>query len=68
MNNENTRNIEFVHSEIISKLTQISNEYTVPFDTLVNFAVLQFIDDVNLLRLLRSGQLSLAYLNERVLF
>ena len=68
MNNENARIVEFFHEEIIAKLSLLSNEYAVTFDTLVNFAVLQFIDDVNLLRLLRKGELSLAYLNERVLF
>jgi hypothetical protein len=67
MNKDNIKNIEFTSHDIIAKLNLLSNEYSVPFDTLINFAVLQFIDDVNLLRLLRNGNLSLDYLSARVL-
>ena len=67
MNRNNIKNIEFINSDIIAKLNLLSNEYSVSFDTLINFAVLKFIGDVNLLRLLRSGKLDLTILSERVL-
>ena len=67
MNNENTRIVEFTNPDIIFKLNLLSNEYTVPFDVLVNLAVLKLIDDVSLLRMLRNGNLNLTCLSERVL-
>ena len=67
MNNENTKNVEFTNSKIIDTLSQISNEYSVPFDFLINFAALNLIDDVNLLRLIRTGTLNLDSLSENIL-
>ena len=67
MNNNNIKNIEFVNSDIIATLNRLSNEYSVHFDVLVNFAVLKLIDDVCLLRRLRCENLDLATLSERVL-
>ena len=66
MNKNNIKNVEFVNSDIIATLNRISNDYSVSFDTLVNFAVLKFISDVNLLRLLRSGSIDLVNLSEKV--
>ena len=66
MNKNNIKNIEFVNYDIIATLNRISNDYSVSFDVLVNFAVLNFIDDVNLLRLLRTGKLDLTALSEKV--
>ena len=68
MNKNNIKNIEFINSKIIDTLTLISDEYSVPFDTLVNIAVLKFIDDVTLLRLVRTGNLDITGLSEKVLF
>ena len=67
MNNKNIKNIEFINSKILDTINRLSNEYSVSFDTLVNLAVLKFIDDVNLLRLVRTGNLDLIYLSEKVL-
>ena len=67
-NDKNIQNIQFANSEIINKLNLLSDEYAVPFDALVNFAVIQLIDNVNLLRMLRNGTLNLPYLCERLLF
>jgi hypothetical protein len=58
MNKENIKNVEFLNSTLVDKVNLISNEYSMPFDTLVNIAVLKFIDDVNLLRQLRNGSLN----------
>ena len=68
MNKENIKNIEFINSKTIDTLNTLSNEYSIPFDDLVNLAVLKFIDDVSLLRLLRTASLDLISLSEKVLF
>ena len=67
MNKENIRNIEFINSKIIDTLVLLSNEYAVPFDTLVNLAVLKLIDDIKLLRLVRAESFDITSLSERVL-
>ena len=68
MNKENIKNIEFINSKIIDTLNRLSGEYSMPFDTLVNLAAMKFINDVNLLRMLRTGNLNLDCLSEKVLF
>ena len=68
MNKENIKNIEFINSKIVDMITLLSNEYTVSFDTLINLAVLRLIDDINVLRFVRSGNLDIIALSERVLF
>jgi hypothetical protein len=67
MSKNNVKNIEFVNSKIIDTLVLLSNEYAIPFDTLVNFAVLKMIDDIRLLRLVRTDSLDLNHLSERIL-
>ena len=67
MNKNSIKNIEFITFDIIAALNQLSNDYSVSFDALVNYAVLKFIEDVNLLRQLRSGELDPATLSEIIL-
>ena len=67
MNKNNIKNVEFISFDIIAALNQISNDYSVSFDALVNYAVLKFIEDVNLLRQLRNEELDLAALCERII-
>lgn len=67
MSKENIKNVEFINHKIIDTLNIISNEYLVPFDYLVNLAVLKLIDDVNILRNVRNDQLDLVYLSEKIL-
>ena len=68
MNKNNIKNIEFINPKIIDTLILLSNEYSITFDAIVNIAVLKFIDDISLLRMLRTGGIDIISLSERVLF
>ena len=59
MNKENIRNIEFINSTIIDRITMISNEYSVSFDTLVNLAVKRLLEDIEFVRDLRAEKVEL---------
>ena len=67
MNKDNIKNIEFHNSRIIGTLNRFSAEYSVPFDTLVNLAVLQFIDNINVIRAMRVKEINLDSLSEKIL-
>ena len=67
MNKNNIKNIEFIDFDIIAALNMLSNDYRISFDTLVNYAVLNFIQDVNLLHRLRNDSLDLEDLSKKVL-
>jgi len=68
MDRNNVKNIEFISPKLIDTLIILSDQYAVSFDDLVNIAVLKFIGDVNLLRLIRDEKVDIIALSEKILF
>lgn len=59
MNNDKILKIEFISHGLIDNLNELAAEYTTTTDILVNIAVKRLIDDIELVRNLRSGKTKL---------